>query len=167
MKKVIKVWEENKVLLVLAIILLICLIIFGVVAITYFYGSSDNELGNRTDVTKEVPLNKKLLEDIEKELKLNESVKSVHAELAEEPIVYISIKFIDETKMEDAKKIAESAIDLFNEDELAVYDVQFSINTLSSNEVDGYTLWGARNANGSGYVVWQNYNIEKESSESK
>ena len=61
MKKIKKVWEENRVLMVLAIILVICLIIFAGVAITYFYGSSDNVYGNRLDITKEVPLNSKLL----------------------------------------------------------------------------------------------------------
>lgn len=167
MKKIKKIWQENKVLLVLAIILVVCLAVFCVVAITYFYGSSDNPLGNRADITKEVPLNKKLFENIKTQLEENEKVKSAKVTKSPTTIVYVEIEFVDETKMDNAKKIAESIIELFSEDELAVYDIEFTINTLSTSKVQGYTLKGARNANGSGSVVWGNYNIEKESSESK
>lgn len=164
MKKIKKVWEENKVLLVLAIILVICLVVFAAVAITYFYGSSDNVYGNRLDITEEVPLNSKLLEDIKSELESNEIVKEAEATLKGK-IVYVNILYVDATKMEDAKKIAESVIELFNEDELLVYDVQFTINTLSTSDFVGYTLMGARNASGSGSIIWNNYNIEESSAE--
>lgn len=164
MKKIKKVWEENKVLLVLAIILVICLVVFAAVAITYFYGSSDNVYGNRLDITEEVPLNSKLLKDIKSELESNEIVKEAEATLKGK-IVYVNILYVDATKMEDAKKIAESVIELFNEDELLVYDVQFTINTLSTSDFVGYTLMGARNASGSGSIIWNNYNIEESSAE--
>ncbi len=58
--------------------------------------------------------------------------------------------------MDDAKKVAEDAVKLFSEKELSVYDLQFTIKT---NE---YTLMGARNSNGSGQIVWNNYTIEEE-----
>lgn len=163
MKKIKKVWEENRVLLVLAIILVICLVIFGIVAITYFYGSSDNVYGNRLDITEEVPLNEKLLRDIESEVESKESVKEVKATLKGK-IVYINIEFVDATKMDDAKTVAEGIITLFNEDELGVYDIQFTITSLSTADFKGYTLMGARNSSGNGTVVWNNYNIEEESS---
>jgi len=164
MKRIKKVWEENKVLLVLAIILVVCLIIFAVVAITYFYGSSDSVYGNRLDITKEVTLNDKLLKDIKKELEAKEIVKNASLKLKGK-IVYININYVDETKMTDAKKTAEEIVSLFNEDELEVYDLQFTINTLSTSDVVGYTLMGARNANGSDLVIWNNYNIKESSAE--
>jgi len=150
----------------LAIILVICLLIFAGVAITYFYGSSDNVYGNRLDVTNNVPLNDKLLEDIKEELGANENVKSTSVSLKGK-IVYVNIKYVDETKMEDAKSIAEKVVELFNDDELEIYDIQFTISTLSTSELNGYTLMGARNASGSGIVIWNNYNIEEGSSESE
>ena len=163
MEKIKKVLEENRVLLVLAIILVICLVVFGIVAITFFYGSSDNVYGNRLDKTKEVPLNKKLLSDIESTLESNESVKETKATLKGK-IVYVNIEFVDATKMDDAKKVAEEVITLFNEDELEVYDIQFTITSLSTADFKGYTLMGARNSSGNGTLVWNNYNIEEESS---
>lgn len=164
MNKIKKIWQENKVLLVLAIILTICLVVFAVVAMVYFYGSSDNVYGNRLDITEEVPLNKKLLEDIESNFTNNESVKNAEATLMGK-IVYINVTYVDDTKMDDAKKIAEEIVTLFNEDELEVYDIQFTITAKGSEKDSGYTLMGARNASGSGIVIWNNYNIDKGSAE--
>lgn len=159
-----KIWQENKVLFVLGIMIIICLIIFSAVAIYYFYGGSDSPYGNRLDVTENNPLSEKLLKDIKEELEKNEIVKSATIDF-QNLIVYVSIEFNDGTKMEDAKMIAVSSLELFNKDELSIYDIDYTITSLSTSEVVGYTLKGARNANGSGSLVWGNYNI-KESSES-
>lgn len=158
MEKIKKVLQENKVLLFLAIILIVCVIVFAVVAIPYFYGSSDDVYGTRLDVTKKVPLNKKLLEDIEKEIGMNQFVIKSKATLKGK-IVYVNIDFVESTEMDAAKLVAEEVVKLFNEDELEVYDLQFAINT------NKYTLMGARNHNGNGTVVWNNYNIEESSAE--
>ena len=162
MKKIKKVWEENKVLFVLGIILLICLVVFAVVSMTYFYGSSKSVYGNRLDITKEMPLNSKLLDDIKNELESNSKVDSVNT-ILKGKIVYITIVFTTDVKMDEAKKIANTVIELFNADELEVYDIQFTIKN-PDKEV-GYTLMGAWNSNGNGSIVWNNYNIEKESAE--
>lgn len=159
MKKIQKILNENRVLLVLGIILLVCLVVVAVVSLTYFYGSSDTVYGNRLDDIKDMPLNEKLFKDIENELKEDESVKNVST-TKKGKIVYINIDFVDATKMEDAKKVAESSLELFNDDELALYDIEFTITSLSTNDFIGYTLMGARNANGLGEIVWNNYNLE-------
>ncbi len=158
MNKIKKVWEENKVLMVLAIILAVCLLIVGIVAITYFYGSSDSVYGNRLDTIKDIPLNDKLLNEIKSELEKNEKVTKVE-NILKGKILYVSINYSDDTTLEDAKKIAETIIPLFNEDELDHYDIEF---TIANKE---FTLMGARNKNGSGMVVWNNYNIPEDSDE--
>lgn len=159
MNKIKKVWEENKVLLVLGIILIICLVVVSIVALFYFYGGSDSVYGNRLEEMEKVPLNKQLFSDIEEELNKNENVKKVSI-LQKNKIVYISINFNDATAMDSAKEIAKSVLELFNEDELNVYDIEFTISSLSTTDFTGYTLMGARNANGSGEIVWNNYNIK-------
>ncbi len=164
MKKIKKVWEENKVLLVLAVILIICLVVVAIVSLTYFYGSSDNVYGDRLNEIENTPISSKLLTDIESELKTNESVLEVESNVKGK-IVYISIKFVEATKMEDAKVIAESVIELFNEDELSLYDINFTINSLSTTDFVGYTLMGSRNAAGNGTIVWNNYNIQEDTEE--
>ena len=164
MNKIKKVWNENRVLLVLGIILIICLVVVSIVSLTYFYGSSDSVYGNRLEESEKTPLNSKLFEDIKSELKQNESVKEVSTTLKGN-ILYINITFNDATEMDSAKEIATSALTLFNDDELAVYDIEFTISSLSTPDFVGYTLMGARNANGIGEVVWNNYNIESSDEE--
>lgn len=166
MKKLKKFWKENRVLMVLAIILVICLIVMLVVAITYFYGSSDNVYGNRLEVTEKVPLNTKLLDDISQAMQLKENVGEVSV-TNKGKIVYINIKFSTATEMEKAKKIAEEAVTMFNEDELEVYDIQFTIASGGNESFKAYTLMGARNSSGSGIVIWNNYTevVEESSAE--
>jgi len=164
MKRIRKVWEENRVLLVLGIILIICIVVVAIVSLTYFYGSSDSVYGKRLEVTKETPLNKKLFRDIESELEKDELVKEVLI-TQKGKIVYITINYLEKTEMAKAKEIASSAINLFNDDELAVYDIEFTISSPKKDEFIGYTLMGARNANGIGDIVWNNYNIETEDEE--
>ena len=164
MNRIKKVWEENRVLLVLCIILIICIEVVCVVSLTYFYGSSDSVYGNRLDEIESIPLNKKLFEDIESKLKENENVKKISTN-QKGKIIYINIDFADGTLMDDAKLVALSTVELFNEDELSVYDLEFTISSLSTGDFVGYTLMGARNANGVGEIVWNNYNIEVENDE--
>lgn len=166
MKKIKKFWKENRVLMVLAIILISCLIVFTTVAIAYFYGSSDNVYGNRLDITEKVPLSDKLLKEIKTELESKEFVEAATATLKGK-IVYINIQYVDATEMDIAKSSAEEMIALFNEDELEVYDIQFTITSLSTTDFEGYTLMGSRNSSGSGVVVWNNYNkvVEESSAE--
>lgn len=164
MNKVKKVWNENKVLLVLGIILIICVVVVSIVALTYFYGGSDSVYGDRLKNTEKVKLSDKLFKEIESTLKENENVEKVST-ITKGKIVYINISFTEGTLMDDAKTIASGVIELFNDDELNVYDIEFTITSLSTNEVVGYTLMGARNANGSGEIVWNNYNIVTEEEE--
>lgn len=164
MNKVKKVWNENKVLLVLGIILIICVVVVSIVALTYFYGGSDSVYGDRLKDTEKVKLNDKLFKEIESTLKENENVEKVST-ITKGKIVYINISFTEGTLMDNAKTIASSVIELFNDDELNVYDIEFTITSLSTNEVVGYTLMGARNANGSGEIIWNNYNIVTEEEE--
>lgn len=157
MNKIKKYWQENKVLLVMGIILLICLTVIVFVSLTYFYGGDDRRL----EESEKMPLSSNLFSEIENKLKENEIVKKVNI-LQKNKIIYVMIDFVEETKMDKAKEIARSVLEFFNEDELNVYDIQFSISSLSTNDFTGYTLMGARNSNGSGEIVWNNYNIKVE-----
>ena len=152
MKKVRKIWEENKVLLVLAIIIIICIVVFLLVGFKFFYGSGSSVYGNRLDATKTVKIDNKLINDIKSNLESNDKVAKTNINLKGR-VLYINIYFNDDTKMDDAKKIAEGVISLFNDDELQVYDIEISINTKN------YSLMGSHNISGKSEIVWNNYNI--------
>ena len=105
MNKIKKIWVENRVLVVLAIILVICLIIIGIVALKSFYNGSDNVYGNRLDITKKIPLSDETINEVAQKIKENEKVSDVSA-LKKGKVVYITIVYLDDTKIEDAKSIA-------------------------------------------------------------
>ena len=163
MKRAKKIWEENKILFILAIILVACLIVLVGVSLKYFYGSSNTVYGNRLDVTEKTPLKDETINKVKSTLEENEKVNSVKI-IKKGKIVYISIKYVDDVKMDEAKKIAESSIELFTEEELGVYDIEYTIkSTITKEDKDNksYTLMGSKNANGSEGISWNNYNIEE------
>ena len=164
MSKIKKIWNENRVLFVLGVILIICVVVVAIVSLTYFYGSSSNAYGNRLDSIKDTPLSDKFLNSIKTEMNSKDDVKNTNVKVKGK-IVYIELTFNDGTKMDDAKKTAKEAIKLFSEKELGLYDLQFTIKTAE------YTLMGAHNSNGSAStseeedIIWNNYTIKEETEE--
>lgn len=161
MNKIKKIWVENRVLVVLAIILVICLIIIGIVALKSFYNGSDNVYGNRLDITKKVPLSDETINEVAQKIKENEKVSDVSA-LKKGKVVYITIVYLDDTKIEDAKSIAADSVNLFSEEILTVYDLEYIIKTTKK---DGFVLTGAKNSRGSESIVWTNQNMPQETDE--
>lgn len=161
MNKIKKVFNENKVLLVLGVILIICLIIIAIVALKSFYNGSDNVYGNRLDITETVPLPESTLASVKSTLENDEKVSKTDV-IKKGKIVYITVTFVNDTKLDDAKKVAEGVIELFSEDVLSVYDLEFIIKG-EGKEV--FTLTGARNSNGSGTLVWSNNTVVKKADE--
>ncbi len=154
MNKIKKIWAENKVLFVLGIILVICLVIIGVIAIKSFYSSCDDAYCNRR--VKE--LRKDLPNEIQNKLKENEKIVKTSVTV-KNAIVYISATFTNATKIDDAKKAMEVIAPLFTDEELLIYDLDLTIKTEDIEK--GFILKGARNTNGNGSIIWSN----RESSE--
>ena len=75
MGKIKRIWDKNRVLFVLGLILIACVVIVSIVSLTYFYGSSSNAYGNRLDSIKDTPLSDKLLKNIKNEMNSKEDVK--------------------------------------------------------------------------------------------
>lgn len=159
MGKIKRVWNENRVLLVLGIVLLACIGIMVGVAIVYGYGSHE------TDIDDKANINEKVLVEAKEKLEKNESVKSASAKLNTK-IVYLNIEFNEGTKVDDAKKVAEESLSVFSDDDLKECDIQLIITNGT-----GFTIMGAKNR-GSNALVWGNYNTdylkeEKETNEKK
>lgn len=164
MKKFKKFCTENKIIIVLALIVLICIIIMGFISIRYFYGTSKSVYGDRlqdlvpfSDTTKT-----KVISTLEK----NENVDTVSLTVKGR-IVYININYKDNVSMDNGKKIASSVLELFSEEELSNYDLSFTIaSKSSSNDGTSYTLMGAKNASGSESIVWSNFTQSSSENES-
>ena len=70
-------------------------------------------------------------------------------------IIYITINYVSDTSLEDAKAKAATSIAKLSEDILSYYDIDFTIKCEKSENSEGFTLLGAKNVAGSG-LVWNN-----------
>ena len=150
MKKVIK---ENKVLFVLALIVIISLILIGVGLVKYFYSSSGDKYGDRLNGIEEHKLSNTLSDDIKA---LYESgVESVSVD-TKGKIIYVIMDVSDGVSKVDAQSYAIKALDVFSDDDKSFYDIQFMITCKNaSEETTTYPMEGYKNSNNT-QVVWTN-----------
>ena len=157
MKKIKEIWRNNRVLFVLFIILIICFTAIVTVALTYFVGSEKSPYGNRLDNKVELP--KDFEKNMEDTLKEDEFIKDANVRLAIRTI-YVTIDFEIGISLEDAQEKALASLDLINEDLLDYYDFNYVLSQEETEDNTGFTIMGARNSNGTGFV-WNNNNIPK------
>lgn len=150
MKKVIK---ENKVLFVLALIVIISLILIGVGLIKYFYSSSGDKYGDRLNGIEEHKLSDTLADEIKA---LYESgVETVSVD-TKGKIIYVIMDVSDGVGKVDAQSYAIKALDVFSDDDKSFYDIQFMITCKNaSEETTTYPMEGYKNSNNT-QVVWTN-----------
>ena len=74
MNKFKKMWNENRVLMVLAIVLVVCFTIILLVSLTYFYGSSDSESGDRLKDSDKYKITDKVKNSVISKSKENTSI---------------------------------------------------------------------------------------------
>ncbi len=150
MKKVIK---ENKVLFVLALIVIISLVLIGVGLIKYFYSSSGDKYGDRlTGIEKH-----KLKNSIENDIKAmyESGVEKVSIDVKGK-IIYIIMDVSDGVSKVDAQSYAIKSLDAFSDEEKAFYDIQFMITCKNiSEETTSFPIEGYKNSNNT-QVIWTN-----------
>lgn len=160
MKKLKEIWRNNRVLFVLFIILIICFIAIITVALTYFVGSEKSPYGNRLDNKIELP--KDFEKNFEKTLEEDEFIKKADVRLAIRTI-YINIEF-ENADIEKAKEKANASLNLIDEKVSNYYDFNYTLNQESKEENAGFTIMGAKNVNGTGFV-WNNNTPVEENEE--
>lgn len=162
MKKLKKMWNENRVLMVLAILLIVCFTIILLVSLTYFYGSSDSESGDRLKDINKYKITDKVKNGVISKASDNTSVEDVSISVSKmSKLIYVKITYAAGTSMDDAKTGAETILTYFDEKYLKYYDFNVTITQSGTSDVPTYTLMGARNSGGSGIMVWNNYTVEE------
>lgn len=151
-----RILSENKVLLVLAIIIIVSLIVIGVSMVMYFYtGNGKDEYGDRLQGIENVEISN----DIDKNVAelytdiaaFNEVVVNVKGK-----IIYINIDIKENLSLVDAQSLAIKSLEAFSEEEKSFYDIQIIITAKTTEEEsDIYPLMGYKNAKNS-QVVWTN-----------
>lgn len=147
MKKLKNLWANNKILMILGMILILCVIAILVVVLKYFVGSSSSVYGNRFDNMK-VTIKSSDKETYTNKLEENKNVTATRIRESGKTL-YISVTFTDETKMEDAKAVIESSLDNFSDDIKGTYDMNITIKNAN------FTSMASRNVSGNG-IHWSN-----------
>lgn len=150
MKKI----KENKVLLALALILIICFGLILFVLFKYFYvGDNSDKYGDRLEGIESHKVHKELeneIKEIYKDSKLN--LKSIKTS---GKIIYVTFDLSEVIKVNDAKNLVLKSLDKFSDDEKSYYDIQFIITCESegSTETRLYPIMGYKNSS-SIEVIW-------------
>lgn len=154
MKKLKELWGNNKVLIVLGIILIICLIAIITVTFSFFLGGNKGVYGDRLNGIDKHPVTNNIKSEYKTSLESEKSVTKVSID-TKGKIIYIIINFASDTSLEDAKNLAASSIEKLNEDILSFYDIDFTLKCEKSKNSEGFTILGAKNVAGSG-LIWNN-----------
>ncbi|MBE6148019.1 MAG: hypothetical protein E7167_00705 [Firmicutes bacterium] len=143
-----KLWKNNRVLFMLILILFICFIAIVVVALTFFYSKDVDSYGSRLADIEKYPITSKVKSSYKETVLENEGVSKVSLNIKGR-ILYVHLEFDENVSLEDAKAIANNSIELFGEDNLSYYDIEFVLKS------DNFTILGAKNAI-IDHVSWNN-----------
>lgn len=143
-----KLWNKNRVLFMLIMILIVCFIAILIVALTFFYSKDASPYGSRLDKIEKYPISAKDKEKYKDSVLNNEHVKKVSYDMNVRTI-YIKIEFDNEISLKDAKEIANNSLELIGEKNLKYYDVEFTLQN------DEFTIFGAKNSV-IDHVAWNN-----------
>ncbi|MEG1149896.1 MAG: hypothetical protein RSE17_01240 [Bacilli bacterium] len=161
MKKIKELWQKNKILVVLVTILIACFISICVVVVTYFFGGSSTVYGNRLEDIDKYPVTESFKTEYISKIKENKEVTNATIK-TKGRVIYINIDFVADTTLIEAESKSTASLEQFTEELLSYYDINFILTSDASSNSDGFTIMGAKNANGTG-IAWNN-NTKKESS---
>ena len=164
MDKVKKIYRENRVFVILMLVVVICIICIGFSLFKLFFGSGEDKYKGRLDGIKAVELNDEKLRTIDVKIEEDEAVTVADLNLSGK-VVYISIVFTDKVTLEDAKTKSAKVLEEFSEEMVAFYDFNFTIKQLETEITEGFLVMGAKNANGTKFEWNNNRVVEVEESE--
>ena len=142
-----ELWQKNKVLIVLGVILLICFIIVLFVSISYFMKGNKDKRENTYEIkssyiTELKDIYLKDEKDIVEKVNVNVKIKTLS----------LVIYFKEDTKLEDAEKLVEGSLEKIDEKIFKNYDVSFILRSSGENK---FTIMGSKNMTSQG-LVWNN-----------
>ncbi len=164
MKKLKKMWVENRILFVLFLIIIICFFVMVGVCISYFFGSSKSSYGDRLDGIEEVVISDDLKNSFLDKMKQDELIKSSNMHV-QGKIVYITLEFNENVALVEAESKALAVLMDFEEKYLNFYDFHFTLKKTATETSEGFLIMGAKNVNGVG-LVWNNNTVVAPDSES-
>ena len=154
MEKIKELWNRNRVLIVLVIIVLTCFCIMGVVMVKYFFGGNTSSYGDRLDDIKDMPFKEEDQQTLINAIKENDIVSDVSINVKGK-IIYIRILFNEKASLDTAKAIAAKSVESISADYQSKYDLEYTLVQESNEAVAGFTIMGAKNINRT-VLIWNN-----------
>lgn len=153
MKKIKKLWNNNRVMFVLGIIVILCAIIILVVMAQYFFGATKSSYGDRLNDIVSVPFEVSEQDHI-KELLTTEHTTDVSVEVKGK-VVYIIARFDSSVALAAAQQMAVEATNQVDEKYRKLYDFNVTLVQEVTDIDTGYTMMGAKNASSESFS-WSN-----------
>lgn len=146
-----KVIKNNKgIFIALGIIVVLLLVLFLLMKAFF---PSGNPYGNRLDGIEKVPFSKKDIEKLEDKMDDNSSVKKASVNL-EGRLFNIILTTKKDTKLDDMKDYCVKLLELYSEEELKYYDIQFYLVN-EDKKAESYPAIGYHNKKAT-KISWSN-----------
>ena len=150
-----KFYRENRVLVILAGVVLICMVISIFLLFKYFYfGNGNDKYGDRLNIIEGLEINDKRQEEIINKIKENKLVNDSQI-IINGAIINFIINFKEEVSLVEAESVAVTILDEFSNEEKNAYDISFNLLEDKTETSEGFNMWGAKNA-GREKIVWNN-----------
>lgn len=150
-------YRENRVLVILGVVVIICAIISSILLFKYFYyGNGNDKYGDRLEKIKDLVIEDKRQKEIVAKLEENKNVKSARIDIIGARVDF-TINFNEEVSLVEAESAAVAILDEFSNEEKAAYNIGFNLLEEKTETNEGFNIWGAINA-GREKIVWENNN---------
>lgn len=150
-----KFYRENRVLVILAIVVIICMIISTILLFKYFYfGNGSDKYGDRLEKIQDIQITKEHKNEVISKIEENKLVKSAKVDV-KGAIIYVTINFNEEVSLVEAQSVAVTTLDSFSDEEKNGYDISFNILEDKTETSEGFNMWGSKNA-GREKISWNN-----------
>ncbi len=143
-----KIWINNKFVICISIILLMCFLSICYVASTYFFRGSDTVYGERLDDLSDYEIKKSEVDGILAKIEENESVLDSSIETRGK-VIYIITNYNEVITLEEAQRLAATNLENFDEETLGYFDINYIVKSVN------FTKMGYKNS-ASANIVWNN-----------
>ena len=151
-----KFYKENRVFVILMGIALVCIaIIIGLLASYVLSSNGGEKYGNRLDGISDVEIKDEFKDEMESKILEKEKVEDTKINIHGK-IISFNIKFQKDTSVTEAKSVATSCMEFFEEDYLNYYDIQFVLTKSEyEDSTSTFPMLGYRKAQAAN-ITWSN-----------
>lgn len=153
MNKLKKLWNENRIMLVLGIIVFLCFLVIAYIMFQYFFGVTTSNYGDRLESIQEVVYDEMAKSSLESSYQ-DEHLVDFSVDVRGK-IIYVRVKYDATVSLSDAQKKSVEAYQTIDEKYRNLYDYNVTISQDATEASTGYCLMGAKNVSSANFV-WSN-----------